>query len=256
MSKYTIRVKDILENYYLLEEHIPSNIEIFENSNVVETDWDNPFNTDYKSPFEQFYPTVDEVLDSTWNKIFDFNFPKLPNYENGQLEKVILKAYYMREIGFETVGRWKLALNQTLNRIMPYYIDLYNSIEFNKTNPLENYDLYDSSDRKTDSSMKVSSTSENTSNTTEKGVFEDTPSNELGAGEDYATNVTKATSEQNANNSNNGNSTNNVNDVYNRHAHGLMGYSKQDMIDRYRQNLINIDELIIMELSDLFMLLY
>jgi hypothetical protein len=56
------------------------------------------------------------------------------------LFKKILLHYYTREIGYETVGLWKLKLNQKLMEIMPYYNQLYESelIEFN---PMKNVDV-------------------------------------------------------------------------------------------------------------------
>lgn len=260
MSKYTIRIKDILENYYILNSQNTS-LETFNMTNLDNEVgvWDNPFQNKYKnyqSPFDKPEPTVDEILDNTWSNLFDFKFPTLPEYKAGQLEKNILKAYYMREIGFETIERFKLALNQTLNRIMPYYIELYKSISLQGDNPLENYDLIDHSNRITNSKSTGENNGTDTSSGNAKQVYEDTPSNELGAGTNYATNVTKNEASNTSTSKNNSSGTNDVTDTYDRHAHGIMGYSKQDLIERYRENILNVEELIIMELRDLFMLLY
>lgn len=259
MSKYTIRIKDILENYYILNSKNES-VSTFEEATIDSTnEWDNPFQNkykDYKTPFDETEPTVDTIIDTTWDKIFDFSFPNLPDYQKGQLEKSILKAYYMREIGFETINRFKLALNQTLNRIMPYYIELYKSISLQGDNPLENYDLIDHSNRVTSSKSSAQNNGSENSSGKGKQVFEETPSDEMGAGTNYATNVTKNEATNNINTENTSSGTNDVTDTYDRHAHGIMGYSKQDLIERYRENILNVEELIIMELRDLFMLLY
>jgi hypothetical protein len=45
---------------------------------------------------------------------------------SGLLKKILLH-YYTREIGYETVGLWKLKLNQRMREIMPYYNQLYES---------------------------------------------------------------------------------------------------------------------------------
>lgn len=255
MSKYTIRVKEILENYYIMQNDNEATNN-FETSELVAGEWDNPFDTNYVSPFNQKQPSVDDILDTTWDKIFDFDFPHIPDYENGQLEKQILKAYYMREIGFETIERWKLALNQMLNKIMPYYIDLYNSQKLNGDNPLENYNLYDNSNRDTNSEGTNNETNNGKSESTNKNIFEDTPSSELSPDTNYATDITQQQMNTSDTDVVEGSNTNKVNDIYARHAHGIMGYSKQDLLYRYRENLINIDELIIAELRGLFMLLY
>lgn len=54
------------------------------------------------------------------------------SYRN-TLNTAIMSAFYWREIGFETYGRWKFELHALMNRIMPYYNKLYEStlIEYN-----------------------------------------------------------------------------------------------------------------------------
>lgn len=76
---------------------------------------------------------VDDVIEKSISGIFDFDFPIFDENYRSVLEKKILKHYYTREIGLETVGLWKLKLNTKLNEIMPYYNKLYNSelLEFN-----------------------------------------------------------------------------------------------------------------------------
>lgn len=86
------------------------------------------------------FADVDEIIDEAIPKIFSFSFPLFDeNYRNVICAK-ILRHYYTREIGFETVGLWKLKLQTKLNEIMPYYNQLYNS-ELIKFNPLYDVDL-------------------------------------------------------------------------------------------------------------------
>ena len=79
------------------------------------------------------YNDVDQVIKNCLTKVFDFNFPIFDESYRTVLETKILRHYYTREIGLETVGLWKLKLNTKLNEIMPYYNQLYKSelIEFN-----------------------------------------------------------------------------------------------------------------------------
>jgi hypothetical protein len=102
MSKYTTEIRFILENAYGLRESAE-------------------------------YVSVDSIISQTRGVIFDFNYPIFDvNYKAG-LESKILKHFYLREIGQETVGLFKLFLNRKMNEIMPYYNQLYLSelIEFN-----------------------------------------------------------------------------------------------------------------------------
>lgn len=87
------------------------------------------------------YDKIEEILEESWNKVFDFSFPIFDEDYRPVLCKKILKHYYTREIGFETVGLWKLKLNMLMNEIMPYYNKLYESekIEFD---PFRDADYY------------------------------------------------------------------------------------------------------------------
>lgn len=76
---------------------------------------------------------VDNILTNAAPKIFNFDFPIYDNSYRLPFEKMILRHFYTREIGFETVGLWKLKLWDKLNLIMPYYNKLYESavLQFN-----------------------------------------------------------------------------------------------------------------------------
>ncbi len=82
--------------------------------------------------------SVENIIQAAIPKVFDFDFPIFDEAYRNVLETKILKHYYTREIGEETVGLWKFRLNTTLNEIMPYYNKLYNS-ELLDFNPL--YDV-------------------------------------------------------------------------------------------------------------------
>lgn len=86
------------------------------------------------------YTDIEQVIKNCLPKVFDFNFPIFDENYRSVLETKILRHYYTREIGLETVGLWKLKLTTKLNEIMPYYNKLYKSelIEFN---PLYDVDL-------------------------------------------------------------------------------------------------------------------
>lgn len=60
--------------------------------------------------------------------IFNFSFPIWEETYRQTLEYKILQHYYMREIGFETVGLWKFYLQRALTEKMPYFNDLYQTV--------------------------------------------------------------------------------------------------------------------------------
>ena len=113
MSKYTTELRFICENYAGLDESVD-------------------------------YDHVEEVIENSYDKIFKTD--EIPMFQ-GETEahrtglfKKILLHYYTREIGYETVGLWKLKLNQKLIEIMPYYNQLYES-ELIQFDPLKNTDV-------------------------------------------------------------------------------------------------------------------
>ena len=84
------------------------------------------------------YDKIDEVLtEETINKVMP-DYPLFDENYRYQLNKKILKFYYTREICAESVGLWRLWLDNKLNSIMPYYNQLYES-ELLKFDPLSAY---------------------------------------------------------------------------------------------------------------------
>lgn len=92
------------------------------------------------------YNSLDEILEAGREYIFDFSYPIFDAEYKPVLETKILKHYYTREIGEETVGLWKLRLNARLNEIMPFYNKLYES-ELLAFNPLYDVDYTRSGNR-------------------------------------------------------------------------------------------------------------
>lgn len=86
------------------------------------------------------YASINEILDKARGKVFDFDYPIFDESYRNVLENKILKHYYTREIGLETVGLWKFKLDTKMNEIMPYYNQLYKS-ELIKFNPMYDVDL-------------------------------------------------------------------------------------------------------------------
>lgn len=90
------------------------------------------------------YDSIDEIVESAYPQIFKTSEIPMFTGETAEhralLYKKILLHYYSREIGYETVGLWKLKLNQKMMEIMPYYNKLYESelIEFD---PMKNVDV-------------------------------------------------------------------------------------------------------------------
>lgn len=109
MSKYTTEVRYICETYAGLNE-------------------------------SEGYDKINDIITKSMDKVFDFDYPIFDSAYKNVLQRKILKHYYTREIGLETVGLWKHFLDMRMNEIMPYYNKLYET-ELLKFNPLYDVDL-------------------------------------------------------------------------------------------------------------------
>ena len=115
--------------------------------------------------------TVKQIIAAAIPSVFDFDFPIFDESYRTVLETKILKHYYTREIGLETVGLWKLKLDTKLNEIMPFYNQLYKSelIEFN---PMYDVDL--TRDHTLNRSEQTEQTGTETADATKNGTVNTT----------------------------------------------------------------------------------
>lgn len=219
----------------------------------------------------QDYKKIDEILEFAHSRIFNFNYPIFDESYRSVLEIKILKHFYTREIGCETVGLWKHYLNMKLNEIMPYYNKLYLSelIEFN---PLYNvrYDTtYEGSASGNSTDNDNGSLSEGIDDNTRSSwdsmdKFSDTPQGSVRNLENgtYLTSARQVTGGDDTDytrdrdvttrNTRNGQFSNT--DQYLKHVEGSNGSrSLSELLMQYRETFLNIDMMIINELNDLFM---
>lgn len=69
------------------------------------------------------FDKIDQAIAGARAHIFTADYPIYQGGTKEALETKILRHYYMREIGLETVGLWKHFLNTRMLEIMPYYRD-------------------------------------------------------------------------------------------------------------------------------------
>ena len=215
MSKYTTQVRFICESY----------------AGVMESEGSD---------------SVDNIIELARSKVFNFNYPIFDEAYRSVLETKILKHYYTREIGAESVGLWKLWLNTRLNEIMPYYNDLYKSTKF-EYNPLNDVDITreHQGSGTNEGDIAINGTNWNLFSATPQGSLQNLDNGE------YLTEATKTTNE-------NTNKTEiNTTDEYIEKITGKQsGTSYSKLIKEHRETLINVDMMIINELKDLFMLIW
>ena len=206
--------------------------------------------------------TIKTLIDNN----FDFQMTNYPIFDENYRETLnhnILYHYYENEIGFETAPLFKLYLNQKLNEIMPYYNELYKvqkkiideNLILNNVNITENLQ----GSNTTQSSSQSNSTNNGTSNN--KNLFQDTPQGSISNTEiDAQTWATNLTLDKNTTN-------NTINDNSSSNGTGTNEYIKTiignnggkfniDILNDIKNNLMNIDLMIINDLNELFMQIF
>ena len=197
----------------------------------------------------KYTTTIKTLIDNN----FDFKMTSYPIFDENYRETLnqkILNHYYENEIGFETASLFRFYLNNKLNEIMPYYNELYNK-QIKLLDKLDkNVDLTETFKR----DSKTNTTSKSNSKNSGKNVFLDTPQGNLYKGDidstDYATSVTW--------------NKNDIDDTSDATGTGLENYIKTitgnngskyniEVLKDIKDNIMNIDLMIINELNDLFM---
>lgn len=215
---------------------------------------------------------------------FDLGLDDYPIFDENHrkpLNDKIINHYYYNEIGLETPALFRHFLNSKMREIMPYYNELFESaaLEFD---PLETFnkeinETYNTNNTgTTESHGNGTNTGNGSSNnysqnqSNGKNVFSDTPQGLLSEtaieGETYATNATITTdgNEERGNASYNNStqySDNNMTTVNGEQHSGRKRTEKgkdgtksySELLKQYRETLLNIDMMIIEELSPLFM---
>lgn len=191
---------------------------------------------------------------------------KVPTRE--ELNNKILNFYRFREIGQETVGRWLFELETALNEIMPKYNQLFYSAD-QDFNPIYNVDYRKTIMGSQNANSNTTSTGSDSSTNEEytKNVNSKTPQDSLNISNtgidsvSYADDASwgKASGTTSGTNTTTGNSSSNGSTSSVETTKGNFGVvSAQDLILKYRETILNIEQLIINDprIAELFMLVY
>ena len=191
-------------------------------------------------------------------KLFNFNYDFYTDDENvkNSFEQKFIDTFMFNELGFETVARFKHFLKTRLNNIMPYYSQLYitelksKDIEF-----LLNKDLTETFTREVEGTVNNNSTSNasNTNNFKESSLENGNATLDLNEGQLTSISETKDSGQVD----NNSTSNNNERETTTLVSRGNIGItSSAELLEKWREVLINIDTMIIEDCKDLFMMIY
>lgn len=197
-----------------------------------------------------------------------------------ELNNKILNYYKYREIGFETFGRFLTELETALIEIMPRYNQLYFSADqdFNVTYNVDYKRTIDRNKEGTNNLETSSNANDSTSTSTSvnsygKNVNSQTPQGQLDITAQNINNISYADNvDWNSNSSSDSGSSTGTSSTFGNSSSdnteqestiettkGNFGVvSAQDLILKYRETILNIDQMIINDprIQELFMLVY
>lgn len=201
---------------------------------------------------------LDTLLRDTNFILFNFDYDfYTDNIEiKKKFEQKFIDRYRFNEIGFETVARFKHYLKTSLNEIAPYYKQLYESeLRCNDIDFMLNKDYTETFIKNIDSLSKSTESQNSSYNdlTNESNINDGVSDVSLSNG-----NLTSVTGNENTSNvTGTGSSENKQNESYTLTGQGNIGStSSAELLSKWRDIMINIDQLILDDLADLFMSIY
>ena len=209
-----------------------------------------------------------------FNEVFNFNYSYymkglVPDdvYEQKkkEFERKFIETYYFDEIGYTTPDRFRQRLKNYLDKGFKIWNERYKTeleVEKQKINFLLNKDLIEErvTEGNATGNSSTTSTSTSNSNTTanNKNTVNDTPDTRFTSTENFATSITDDESTTNSSNTGRGETTNtsnqnsNVNEKFT--SKGNIGItSSAELLEKWREIIIDIDNEIIEEADRLFM---
>ena len=173
------------------------------------------------------------------------NYDLYDNNLKPVFEDKFIKRFYFREIGVETVSRFLINLEQTLNEIMPYYTQLYDTtlLKYDILNSTETIEEVTREIIKADKSVVLG-------NNTSKSTSFDTPITSTNTYRSKPSFINERVDNIDTKNQSEGNSTENFTRKFKNNQSNI---SKQDLIIKQRELIVNIDMMILDDLEVLFM---
>ena len=203
--------------------------------------------------------------DDTYN-LFDQPYNLYNNELKPYFQEKFFQHFMFYEIGFDNINIFKQHLISTLNDIYPKYKQLYETeIRCQNIDFMLNKDLKESYIRKlngeSEGNSQATSSSDNISNSNDLSIVSDTPQNKIDDLDKYMTSASKSNSNSTNNSTSNANNTiknksNNV-EEYELISQGNIGVtSSAELLEKWRNVLINIDLMIFKELENLFLFVF
>lgn len=194
-------------------------------------------------------------------ELFDFDYEFDDKQFAKELEQAVIDHYYFSEIGQPTPDKFKHVFKSRWLSMIGYYNQLHNTTLL-KYNPLINYRMNEAleelrqSSNQTEQNDQITTTGNIQSESDEK--TSDYPQQPIGG--DYLSGAsesnTRSNSKDNTESESRSSQDTTDNRNYEKTIEGLTGITYQELIQKERENLIRIKQMVIEELKPCFLLTY
>ena len=202
-------------------------------------------------------------------ELWDFEYPSFyQGDKKKEFEQKVIEHFYMRQIGAETVGRFKHFFRRTMREIMPLYIQRYESVELMKDPEIRPLDNYNMIEELRGSNSTTGSENRNSTGSGSEGAVQaenDTPQGQLSWPRstdespviDYASRVEQGRKNSTASEDSSAFSSTSGINTHTLTRRGNIGVTTYaDLLEGYRKTFLNIDMEIIEELEICFLGVY
>lgn len=188
--------------------------------------------------------------------IWDFEYDGF--YEGDDkiaFEKKVIDHYYFRQIGQETVERFKHFFRCRIREIMPYYKQVYKSIKIMDEieDPFGNVDITETTTENTKTNTSSNGTLTGNNSNTHK--YLDSPHGSIENLDSYLTEATTDNGNTSSTSVGSGEGKTDRTLTYTKKGNQGVNTYAHDMVE-YRQTFLNIDKMIIDDLNNLFLGVY
>ena len=170
--------------------------------------------------------------------LFDFDYPIEDVTWKSELEAAIIDYFYFHEIGQETIDRFKHVFSSRMKLIMPYYNEMFRT-KMMVLDPMLTHKLEETLEDASSIDSTVSGNSDNT--------FTEYP--------EHTTMVDNIPSNRAQGQTSQSQGSTSTRD-YKKVIQGLSGGDPNKLLSDFRKNIININQMIINDLKQCFILIY
>lgn len=192
--------------------------------------------------------------------LWDFEYPSY--YKDEQktaFEKKVIDHYFFRQIGQETVGRFLHMFRAKVREIMPFYVDMYKSVEImhNLENPFDNVDIVETFEETSEGSSSGSASGSSSGTEGAEHRFSNTPQGSITNLDSYLTEAAKDSANRSGSSESESESSSSgtVRHTLTRKGNQGVNTFAHDILE-FRKSIINVDMMVIDELNELFLGVY